>query len=105
MEFSFQHAPLRLSVLIEAHRDAVEDIIRKHATVRDLASNGWLTVIVIEEHDWYRWTSGGEWELEPSPTESREENAADTALFIGSRMRSRHSKWEQLSSCQSPSIP
>jgi uncharacterized protein YbcC (UPF0753/DUF2309 family) len=59
-----QHDPLRLLVVIEATRDAVEKIINKHAMVRDLVSNGWLLLTVLEDQQAYRWTSTGAWELE-----------------------------------------
>lgn len=38
----FVHTPLRLSVFIEAPRDAIDAIIARHSVVRDLADNGWL---------------------------------------------------------------
>jgi len=41
----FQHEPQRLLVLIEAPRPAVQSIIEKHAMVRDLVSNGWLSLV------------------------------------------------------------
>lgn len=51
-----QHQPLRLLVLIEASRQAVQTIIEKHPMVRDLASNGWLTVVVLENEQFYLWS-------------------------------------------------
>lgn len=59
-----QHAPLRLSVIIEASRESVQRIIAKHSSVRDLVSNGWLSLIVLEDKSCYRWTSTGEWQVE-----------------------------------------
>ena len=41
------HEPLRLSVCIEAPRDAVEGVLTKHAMVRDLVVNEWLFLYVI----------------------------------------------------------
>lgn len=38
----FVHTPLRLSVFIEAPREAIDAIIARHAVVRELADNGWL---------------------------------------------------------------
>ena len=43
-----QHEPLRLFVAIEAPREAISQIVDKHAMVRDLATNGWLTLAAIE---------------------------------------------------------
>ncbi|NRA46127.1 MAG: DUF2309 family protein [Oligoflexales bacterium] len=44
----FVHEPLRLSVFIEAPKQAIEDIIAKHETVRDLVANKWLYIIHID---------------------------------------------------------
>jgi len=38
----FLHEPLRLSVFIEAPRDAMDAVIGNHAQVRQLVENGWL---------------------------------------------------------------
>jgi uncharacterized protein len=38
----WRHAPLRLTVVIEAPRVAIEQIISAHASVRDLVCNKWL---------------------------------------------------------------
>jgi uncharacterized protein YbcC (UPF0753/DUF2309 family) len=45
------HEPLRLTVVIDAPRDAIEAVIAKHAVVRQLLDNGWL-------HLW-RYEGGG----------------------------------------------
>ncbi|MEL6510190.1 MAG: DUF2309 domain-containing protein [Pseudomonadota bacterium] len=41
------HDPLRLSVVIEAPVDAINDILAKHAGVKELFDNGWLTLLVM----------------------------------------------------------
>lgn len=66
-----QHQPLRLLVVIEATREAVQRIIDKHSLVCDLVSNGWLTLAVLEGEHCYRWTSAGEWEAEWLGAEGR----------------------------------
>ncbi|HEX8551787.1 MAG TPA: DUF2309 domain-containing protein [Abditibacteriaceae bacterium] len=43
------HEPLRLSVFIEAPREAIVSIVAKHAGVRELLDNGWLHLIAIED--------------------------------------------------------
>jgi len=43
------HAPLRLSVLIEAPQDAITDILERHPEVRALFDNGWLHLFALEE--------------------------------------------------------
>ena len=45
----FVHEPLRLNVFIEAPRDAIDAVIAKHASVRDLVDNGWLHLWRIVE--------------------------------------------------------
>ncbi len=42
------HEPLRLSVLIEAPREAISAILERHAGVRALFDNGWLHLLVLE---------------------------------------------------------
>jgi uncharacterized protein YbcC (UPF0753/DUF2309 family) len=43
------HAPLRLSVLIEAPQEAITDILERHPDVRALFDNGWLHLFALEE--------------------------------------------------------
>jgi uncharacterized protein YbcC (UPF0753/DUF2309 family) len=78
----FQHEPLRLLVVIEAPREVVESILAKHASVRELVDHGWLSLVVLELHQFYRWTSAGVWQREaseptvlPAPVESAAETA------------------------------
>lgn len=59
-----QHQPLRLLVIVESTRAALDTIIRKHASVRDLVENGWLTIAVIEAGQAYRRGASGRWALE-----------------------------------------
>lgn len=44
----FIHEPLRLSVFIEAPRDAIENIISKHTSVKNLVDNNWLYLLRID---------------------------------------------------------
>ncbi|MEM9576360.1 MAG: DUF2309 domain-containing protein [Pseudomonadota bacterium] len=43
------HAPLRLSVMIEAPREAINDVLAKHPDVRALFDNGWLHLFAMKE--------------------------------------------------------
>ena len=45
----WMHEPLRLSVLIEAPRTMIDEVIRAHESVRELFNNGWLHLIAIED--------------------------------------------------------
>ncbi|MGB0679034.1 MAG: putative inorganic carbon transporter subunit DabA, partial [Polyangiales bacterium] len=44
----FVHAPLRLSVFIEAPHSAIEAILAKHSTLRDLVAGGWLHLFALD---------------------------------------------------------
>jgi len=43
------HEPLRLSVMIEAPREAILDVLRKHPGVAELFDNGWLHLFTLKE--------------------------------------------------------
>lgn len=58
----FQHEPLRLLVVIEAPRASVEQIINRHSHVRDLVTNGWISLLVLDASDFCHWTSAETWE-------------------------------------------
>ncbi len=45
------HTPLRASVFIEAPRAAIRAIVEKHATVRNLVANGWLSLFQLDEQE------------------------------------------------------
>ncbi len=45
------HTPLRLSVFIEAPRPAIDAVLKKHATVRALVHNGWLSLFQLDEEE------------------------------------------------------
>ncbi|WP_245947670.1 YbcC family protein [Jannaschia seohaensis] len=43
------HDPLRLTVMIEAPREAISDVLERHPEVQALFDNGWLHLMVLEE--------------------------------------------------------
>lgn len=57
------HEPLRLSVFIEAPREAISMILEKHEQVRELFDNGWLHLFAIEEDGdaTHRYLPGQKW--------------------------------------------
>ncbi len=60
----WMHEPLRLSVFAEAPESAINDIIGKHAVVRNLVENGWLHLFRIDPADGQIYRRGtGEWHL------------------------------------------
>jgi hypothetical protein len=60
-----QHEPLRLQVFVEAPKDAIAEILSRHAHVEDLCANGWLHLHAIESsssNQCYRYLGGGQWD-------------------------------------------
>ena len=54
------HEPLRLSVCIEAPREAMTDILKRHDGVRDLFDNGWLTLFALDDTGRMAWRYDGD---------------------------------------------
>jgi uncharacterized protein YbcC (UPF0753/DUF2309 family) len=46
----YQHEPIRLTVIIEAPVEAMNRVIEKHASVRQLCDNGWLQLYAMNDH-------------------------------------------------------
>ncbi|WP_208348218.1 YbcC family protein [Pseudaestuariivita rosea] len=57
---TYQHDPLRLSVLIEAPRDAMNTILEKHPDVRELFDNGWLHLFAMDQDGHMAWRYAGD---------------------------------------------
>ncbi len=73
------HQPLRLSVCIEAPREAMTEILKKHPDVRALFDNKWLYLFALDETGRMAWRYGGDlkWiELEREPLDASLENHA-----------------------------
>ncbi|MBD1547581.1 YbcC family protein [Roseibium aggregatum] len=59
------HTPLRLSVLIEAPKEALSAILCAHPEVQALFDNGWLHLFALEDgHVSARYQQGGKWQEE-----------------------------------------
>lgn len=58
------HEPLRLSVLIEAPRDVIGDILERHPEVRALFDNRWLHLFALDDKGRMAWRYKGDlcWE-------------------------------------------
>ncbi len=56
------HTPLRLTVVIEAPREAIDTVIAKHATVRQLLDNNWLYLARLEGERMERYWNGS-WQV------------------------------------------
>lgn len=55
------HDPLRLTVVIDAPKSAIERVLEKHAAVRQLVTNGWLHLWRFEQDGFSRYAAQ-EWE-------------------------------------------
>jgi uncharacterized protein YbcC (UPF0753/DUF2309 family) len=61
-----RHTPRRLSVFVEAPRDAIDAVIAANETVRRLVDHGWLHLLAIEGDAvpaFHRRQRGGGWEI------------------------------------------
>jgi hypothetical protein len=54
----FVHEPLRLSVCVEAPRDAIIDILGRHPQVRALFDNNWLHLFALDDKGRMAWRYG-----------------------------------------------
>jgi uncharacterized protein YbcC (UPF0753/DUF2309 family) len=61
----FQHDPLRLSVIIEAPREAMSDILARHSNVQDLFDNRWLHLIAMDDDGKLAWRYDGDLKWSP----------------------------------------
>lgn len=57
---AYAHEPLRLSVCIEAPRQAISDVLRRHDNVRALFDNGWLHLFALDEEGRMAWRYAGD---------------------------------------------
>lgn len=70
------HEPLRLSVAIEAPREAIAAILERHAELRALFDNGWLALFAIDNAGRLAWRYAGGLEWREALSGSEVEAAA-----------------------------
>lgn len=56
----YAHQPLRLSVYIEALREAMSDVLERHDGVRALFDNRWLHLFALDESGRMAWRYDGD---------------------------------------------
>ncbi|MFO1079706.1 MAG: DUF2309 domain-containing protein [Reyranellaceae bacterium] len=56
----YAHEPLRLSVCIEAPREAMTDVLRRHDGVRALFDQGWLHLFALDDQGRMAWRYAGD---------------------------------------------
>ncbi len=80
----FVHEPLRLTVVVEAPRSAIDDILARHDEVRTLFDRGWITLIVLdsEGRPSHRYLRVNNWISLDEDPEASSENAAVTSPVV-----------------------
>ncbi len=81
----WMHAPLRLSVLIDAPRAMIESVLTQHATVRHLVENEWIHLFRFADAH-IEWRRHGRWQAWSPPADPIEP-AASPAGAPGNRGR------------------
>ena len=56
---SFMHEPLRLTVAVEAPKEAITDVLKRHAQVQALFDNGWLSLFALDQQGQMAWRYAG----------------------------------------------
>ena len=56
----YSHDPLRLSVCIEAPREAMSEVLKRHEKVRALFDNKWLHLFALDENGQMAWRYDGD---------------------------------------------
>lgn len=64
------HEPLRLSVVIEAPREAIAGILERHADVRALFDNRWLHLFALDDDGRMAWRYAGDLTWDEQETEA-----------------------------------
>lgn len=64
------HQPLRMSVLVDAPREAISTILARHPDLRRLFQHGWMHLFALDEQGRMAWRHEGEqgWRAMPSQT-------------------------------------
>ncbi|KMO31395.1 YbcC family protein [Methylobacterium aquaticum] len=57
---AYAHEPLRLSVCLEAPREAITEVLRRHAEVRALFDNRWLHLFALDQDGRIAWRYAGD---------------------------------------------
>lgn len=66
---NFVHDPLRMSVAIEAPREAITTVLEQHPDVRELFDNRWLHLFALDDmgHMAWRYAGNGRWTAVDDP--------------------------------------
>ena len=67
----YVHEPLRLSVCIEAPREAMTDVLRRHASIRKLFDNRWMHLFALDDDGQMAWCYAGDLQMDGDGRESK----------------------------------
>lgn len=76
------HEPLRLSVCIEAPREAMSDILGRHPGVRALFDNRWMHLFAMDESGRLAWRYVGDLDWEPAEASSEPQRVRDAPIEV-----------------------
>jgi len=64
----YQHEPIRLTVVIEAPREPMNEVLSQHPDVQQLCDNGWVQLLAMDDdgHVSHRYVGALRWEPYPS---------------------------------------
>ena len=74
------HEPLRLSVMIEAPREAIADVLERHPEVRALFDNRWLHLFALDDQGRGTWRYAGDLGWESATGDSTTQHEPEPAL-------------------------
>ncbi|MEP7186856.1 MAG: DUF2309 domain-containing protein [Rhodanobacter sp.] len=74
------HQPLRLSVLVEAPREAIIAILERHASLRSLFDHRWLHLFALDERGRMAWRYAGNLRWEPMQATATNTSTPEVAL-------------------------
>ncbi|WP_083904789.1 YbcC family protein [Rhodopirellula sp. SWK7] len=63
---AYQHAPMRLQVIIAAPLESIDRVLQKHLPVAELVEGGWLHLVAIHNGVSYQRAPSGDWSAMPS---------------------------------------
>lgn len=67
---TFAHSPLRLTVAVEAPKEAISEVLRRHENVRNLFDNGWLYLYALDDNGQMAWRYDGNLNWADAKTEN-----------------------------------
>ncbi len=76
----YRHDPVRLLSVVAAPRERIDTILNRHDNVMQLAVNGWIHLVALDDGTFYRFTSHKTWQAITPPVSDGGESD-DTPAF------------------------